>query len=327
MISSNTDLHVQRKLTEILRIIKENDSAIGARLIADKMRERGYQIGERGVRYHLRILDERGLTVRDGYHGRNITERGLKELEDGLINQRVGFITTSIDEFIYRTDIDVNTGKGKVIVNTAFINQNDLDKSLDIIDRINKSPYSISPHVGIIKDDSKGIRMQEGKVCIATVCSITIDGILVKNGIPVDTKYGGLIQIRAGIPSGFSDLVSYGGTTIDPMRIFINNKMTSVLNTLEKGNGMILGNIREIPVSAKDYAFEVLEKARKIDINGLIQMGEPNSPVLGAPINPGKIGIPIYAGINSLVAVAESGIEIDIHPISTIMNYQDMIRF
>ena len=94
MISSNTDPQIQRKLTEILRIISESEDAIGARIIADKMRERGYKIGERGVRYHLRILDERGLTAREGYSGRVITESGIRELEDGLIGDRVGFIIT-----------------------------------------------------------------------------------------------------------------------------------------------------------------------------------------------------------------------------------------
>ena len=65
MNTSTSDPQVQRKLIEILRIITESDGAIGARIIADKMRERGYQIGERGVRYHLRILDERGQAARE----------------------------------------------------------------------------------------------------------------------------------------------------------------------------------------------------------------------------------------------------------------------
>ncbi|MDL5503219.1 MAG: winged-helix domain-containing protein, partial [Candidatus Methanoperedens sp.] len=72
-----------------------------ARLIADKMNERGYPIGERGVRYHLRILDERGLTKRQGYDGRIITERGTKELENALVGDRMGFIITRIEKLIY----------------------------------------------------------------------------------------------------------------------------------------------------------------------------------------------------------------------------------
>ncbi|MDW7775680.1 MAG: NrpR regulatory domain-containing protein [Methanosarcinales archaeon] len=326
MISSNTDPQVQRKLTEILRIINESDSAIGARIIADKMRERGYKIGERGVRYHLRILDERGLTSREGYSGRVITEDGIRELEDGLIGHRIGFVITTIDELVNNTDIDVNTGEGNVIVNTAFVDKDDFDEAIDIIAALCNSPYSISPYVRILEEDSQDIKIPVDKVGIATVCSITIDGILAHSGIPVNTKYGGLVQVRDTRPVRFSDLILYNGTTIDPMKIFINKRMTSVMQTLDTGSGKLLANLREIPFSARDYAIEVLEKARGIDISGVIEIGQPGASVLGGPINTGKIGISLYAGVNSLVAVDESGIDISIHPISTITNFKDMIR-
>lgn len=324
MISSNTDPQVQRKLMEILRIINESDGPIGARIIADKMRERGYQIGERGVRYHLRILDERGLTSREGYSGRILTELGLTELEDGLIGHRVGFITTNIDELVYKTDIDIETGKGNVIVNTALLDKDFFEQAIEIIASLCDSPYSISPYVKIMEEDNYEFRVPEGMVGIANVCSITIDGILAKKGLPVNTKCGGLVQVRAGIPTSFTDIIMYEGTTIDPMRIFMARNMTSVLETMQTGNGKILANVREIPMSAKDYAIDILEKAKEIDINGLIKLGEPGKSILRAPINPGKIGLSIYAGINSLAAVQESGIDISVHPISSIMNYKDM---
>ncbi|HUV83781.1 MAG TPA: NrpR regulatory domain-containing protein [archaeon] len=326
MISSNTDPQVQRKLMEILRIINESDGAIGARIIADKMRERGYQIGERGVRYHLRILDERGLTSREGYSGRVLKELGLKELEDGLIGHRVGFIATNIDELVYKTSIDIETGEGNVIVNTALLDKDFFEQAIEIIASLCDSPYSISPYVKIMEEDSYEFKVPEGMIGIANVCSITIDGILAKKGIPVNTKCGGLVQVRAGIPTTFTDIIMYEGTTIDPMRIFMARNMTSVLETIQTGNGKLLANVREIPMSAKDYAIDILEKAKEIDISGLIKLGEPGNPILRAPISPGKIGLPIYAGINSLVAVQESGIDISIHPISSIMNYKDMTK-
>ncbi|MCG7850108.1 MAG: DUF128 domain-containing protein [ANME-2 cluster archaeon] len=326
MISSNTDPQVQRKLSEILRIISESEGAVGARIIADKMRERGYKIGERGVRYHLRILDERGLTAREGYSGRVITDNGIVELEDGLIGHRVGFIITTIDELVYNTNIDINTGEGNVIVNTALVDKDDFDEAIDIVAALCNSPYSISPYVRILEEDSQDVRIPEGKVGIATVCSITIDGILARSGIPVNTKYGGLVHVHDGKPVAFSNLILYTGTTIDPMKIFINKGMTSVMETLKTGNGKVLANVREIPVSARDYAIEVLEKAKGINIEGVIEVGEPGTPVLRAPVNTGKIGVSLYAGVNSLVAVQENGIDISVHPISTITSFKDMTR-
>jgi repressor of nif and glnA expression len=326
MNTSTSDPQVQRKLIEILRIINESDGAIGARIIADKIRERGYQIGERGVRYHLRILDERGLTARKGYSGRVITEKGLQELEDGLIGHRVGFIITAIDELVYNTDLDVDTGEGNVIVNIALIDKDDFDDAIEIIAAMNEIPYSISPYIQVIEEGAIDYRVPEGKVGIATVCSITIDGILAKNGIPVNPKYGGLIQIKNGFPIAFSDLLLYSGVTIDPMKIFINRKMTSVLDVFETGNGRLLANVREIPASAKEHAIEVLDKAKGIDIDGLMGIGKPGCPVFNAPVSPGKIGLSIYAGLNCIVAMEESGIDVSVFPISSMANYKNMIR-
>ncbi|HDN64936.1 MAG TPA: hypothetical protein ENF23_01350 [Methanosarcinales archaeon] len=54
------DPQIQRKLIAILRTINAHEGAVGARVISDSLMEQGYALGERGVRYHLRSLDERG---------------------------------------------------------------------------------------------------------------------------------------------------------------------------------------------------------------------------------------------------------------------------
>lgn len=47
-----TDPQIERKLIEIMRVISESDKPIGARNIADELQNRGYNLGERAVRYH-----------------------------------------------------------------------------------------------------------------------------------------------------------------------------------------------------------------------------------------------------------------------------------
>ena len=103
-MTSSDDPQIQRKLIEILRVIDEHGGAVGARIISDALKERGYPLGERGVRYHLRILDERGLTKGHGYAGRTITERGRKEIKEALVHDRIGFMHARIEEMIYQTD-------------------------------------------------------------------------------------------------------------------------------------------------------------------------------------------------------------------------------
>jgi len=326
--TTTIDSMVQRKLNEILRILHENQQPIGARLIADKMNDRGYPIGERGVRYHLRILDERGLTKRQGYDGRIITERGTKELGNALVGDRMGFIITRIEKLIYDTSFDLNTGQGSVIINTSIIDKKDIDKTLDIMEHTINDGYSFSPYIKIMDEGATAsdISIPEGKIGIATMCSITIDGILLKNGIPVTPKYGGLLDVKKRKPTGFEEIIVYSGTSIDPMRIFISKKMTRVLDAIETGSGRLLANLREIPMSSVMKAQEVLKSAMSTGIAEITEVGKPGHSVLDAPVDSGKVGVVVYAGTNIMAAVEESGINVTTFPISTIMDFKELKR-
>jgi HTH-type transcriptional regulator, global nitrogen regulator NrpRI len=326
MNTTTIDSMVQRKLNEILRILHENQEPIGARLIADKMNERGYPIGERGVRYHLRILDERGLTKRQGYDGRIITQSGTKELENALVGDRMGFIITRIERLIYDTSFDLKTGQGSVIINTSIIDKKDIDRTLDIMEHIINDGYSFSPYIKIMDEgtSSSDITIPEGKIGIATMCSITIDGILLKNGIPVTPKYGGLLDIKKRKPACFEEIIVYNGTSIDPMRIFISKKMTRVLDAVDTGSGRLLANLREIPMSSVIEAQKILESAMSMGIVEITEIGEPGRSVLDAPVDSGKVGVVVYAGTNIMAAVEESGINVATYPISTIMDFKDL---
>ena len=326
MNTTTIDSMVQRKLIEILRILHENQGPIGARLIADRMNERGYPIGERGVRYHLRILDERGLTKRQGYDGRIITERGTKELENALVGDRMGFIITKIEKLIYDTTFDLKTGQGNVIINTSIIDKKDIDETLRIMKHVINEGYCFSPFIKIMEEETSNsdINIPEGKIGIATMCSITIDGILLKNGIPVTPKYGGLLDVRNRKPTGFEDIIVYNGTSIDPMKIFISKKMTRVLDAVDTGSGRLLANLREIPMSSVVEAQNVLKSAMNIGIADITRIGEPGKSVLNAPVDSGKIGVVVYAGTNIMAAVEESGISVTTIPISTIMDFKEL---
>lgn len=320
-----TDPNVERKLVEIMRIISESDKPLGARLIADELHNRGYAIGERAVRYHLRILDERGFTKKHGYIGRTITERGKKELNDALISDRFGFVITKIEELIYKADYDLNSGKGNVIVNITTIDKDDYDNATDIIKYAMEHGATISPRVGIIEEGSDmDIYVPDDKVAIATVCSITFDGLLLNNGVPVVPVYGGLMQMENYKPAGFVDLISYSGTSIDPIKIFLRRKATSILEAIDTGNGKMLANVRQIPSSAAQKAEEIMNAAGRHDISGHIMIGETGEDVLYAPIERGKVGIPVMVGINSVAAVEEAGIKVETHPVSAVMQYSKM---
>ena len=318
------DPQIERKLIEIMRVINENDKPIGARAIADELNDRGYDIGERAVRYHLRILDERGFTRKHGYAGRTLTELGESEMSDALIGDRFGFVISQIEEMAFRTTINPKTGDGVVPVNISYFAKEDLETVIDVISYIAHSGYMISSKVRIFEEDEDLIILPPGKVGIATVCSVTFDGLLLKSGIPVEPSYGGILQIENRKPSYFLDLISYSGTSIDPIQIFMKRKPTSVLEVVETGEGKILANIRQINLSAYDRVIEIIQQAEKMGLGGFFPPGDIDGSLLGAPIEMGKFGIAIVGGINGICALEETGIRIETNPISTVLEYKTM---
>ena len=322
MIPSD-DPQIQRKLIEILHVIDEHGSAVGARIISDILKERGYPLGERGVRYHLRILDERGLTMKHGYAGRTLTELGRKELEEALVHDRIGFVLTRIEDMAYRTDFDPASKKGSLVTNLSVIRQEDIDDALEIIRYFAKSGCEMGCRTRVIEGggdgDSDGIGIPEGHVGIATICSITCDGILLNRGIPVNTRYGGVLRIEDGCAVQYTDLIAYTGTSIDPMKIFISRGMTSVLDIVETGSGLALANIREVPLSSRDEASEILDIAIGAGVTNCYELGETD--ILGVPVDAGMAGISILAGLNVIAAIQEAGIGVTIEPIAAMMDY------
>jgi len=81
------------------------------------------------------------------------------------------------------------------------------------------------------------VAVPKGKIGLATVCSILINGVLLKHGIPIDSKFGGILQVRKGSPLRFVELINYSGSSLDPSEIFIRGQMTSVGEVVKNGDG------------------------------------------------------------------------------------------
>ena len=58
------------------------------------------------------------------------------------------------------------------------------------------------------------VTVPQGMVGFATVCSIVINGVLLKNGIPIDSKFGGILQVKNGDPLRFVELIYYSGSSL-----------------------------------------------------------------------------------------------------------------
>ncbi|MEA1906357.1 MAG: NrpR regulatory domain-containing protein [Euryarchaeota archaeon] len=317
------DPQIQRKLIAILRVINERGGAVGARVISNRLMEQGYVLGERGVRYHLRILDERCLTEGHGYAGRTITELGRKEIEEALVHDRIGFMHARIEEMIYQTDFDLISKGGTVIANITLIKKSDFDDALQILRYL--AEHDMDCRIKVIEEGTSDsvTPIPEDCVGIATICSITCDGILLKHGIPVNLEYGGMLRFAKSQALRYTDLIAYTGTTIDPMKIFLSRKTTSVLDIVETGDGLLLANVRAVPDLARDKASLILDQVVEAGIIDYATIGDPHSPVLGVPVDAGMTGISVPAGLNVISAIQEVGIKVAVEPVAAVMDYSE----
>ena len=72
-----------------MRILSESPEPLGARVIAHNLKDYGFELGERAVRYHLKLLDERDLTYLVGRRdGRGLTEKGTEEVKSALVKDK-----------------------------------------------------------------------------------------------------------------------------------------------------------------------------------------------------------------------------------------------
>ena len=166
----------------------------------------------------------------------------------------------------------------------------------------------------------------KGKIALATVCSVVVHGALLKAGVPIDSKFGGMLQIRDHSPLRFVELINYDGSSLDPTEIFIKANMTSVTEAAKDGNGEILANYREIPSVCRPLAEEVEAKLKDAGIGGILAMGKVSEPVCEIPIELNRIGVVLIGGLNPVAAAWESGIISESHAMSTVVDYQKLVK-
>ncbi len=305
--------NIERKIVAILKILTESEEALGARVISRKLADEGIHLTERAVRFHLQLMDERGLTEtvgNKGRAGRLITDKGREELKNALVSDKVGMVSGRMDELSYKTDFDLETRKGKIILNISLVNKNDFPEALEIIREVFRANISLGHLIMTAEEDEKigTFVVPKGMTAIGTVCAVTFNGILLYHRIPVKSRFGGILQMENFKPLRFTEIIEYSGSSLDPAEIFIKGKMTSVLNAARTGSGKVLAGFREIPIACLKTAEDILNKLKEIGFSGTSVIGEPNQPTLQIPVASGYVGLVILAGLNPLAAVEESGI-------------------
>jgi repressor of nif and glnA expression len=320
---------VKRKEHLILKILNDSQEPLGARVIGRHLKDRGVNLGERAVRYHLKLLDERGLTRLVSRDGRLITELGIEELSNALVRDKVGFAIARIEMLAFRTQFDWEKNNGLVPVNVSFFSKSKFDKALQAMKPVFTAGICVSDLVAVAREGEHlgELIVPRGEMGLATVCSIVINGTLLKAGVPMDSRFGGILQIRNGEPFRFVELIHYAGSSLDPSEVFIRARMTDVRNAAGTGNGKILANFREIPALCCPIAEDVVSRLKSAGLGGLMVMGKTSEPVCEIPVELNRVGMIFIGGLNPVAAAEEAGIEADNYAMSTVIEYQKLTKF
>ncbi len=321
---------VERKILLVLRVLHSSGEPLGARLIARLMEEHGVFLSERTVRYHLQLMDERGLTRLVGRRdGRIITEAGIDEISHARVKDKVGFAISRIENLAFQTSLNLDTQEGMVPVNVSFFHEDTFDDALTVMKPAFQSRLFTSDRIGIARTGERlgGVFVPPGKVGFATICSIVINGVLLKNGVPMDSKFGGILQVKQGKPVRFTELIYYFGTSIDPSEIFILGKMTSVGKAASQGTGNILANFREIPAAGRGLVDKIRSRLQEAGIGGIFSIGEVSEPVCQISVDLNRVGIILLGGLNPVACAHEIGIDVDNRAMSTMMNFGELRPF
>ncbi len=301
----------ERKTVAILKVLSESPEPLGSISIARALENHGIYLNERTVRYHLRITDARGFTQPLGRDGRMLTRRGQEELTNALAPEQIGFVIERIASLAFQTTLDPARGTGDVIINTSLFPKDRFKKALSAMKDAFSGGVCVSELVAVADEGEKlgDVIVPEGKVGFATICSATINGVFLKAGIPMDSRFGGILELRDAMPRRFVAIINYAGSSLDPSLAYIKARMTSVREAAATGNGKILANFREIPGAAKPMAQELVAKLKTISIGGVVVVGYTSQPVCQIPVGLNKVGVILDGGLNPLAAAEEAGIE------------------
>jgi repressor of nif and glnA expression len=167
-----------------------------------------------------------------------------------------------------------------------------------------------------------GMAVPEGMAGLGTVCSVTVNGIMLNEGIPVTARFGGLVEMRDGKPLRFVELIEYAGTTLDPLEAYIKAGMTRVRDCVRTGSGIVGASFREIPAAAVGEVDRIAREMKGRGLGGILALGAANRPLLDVPVAEGRAGLVIVGGLNPLAAAHEAGIRLSLFSLAGLEDYE-----
>ncbi len=319
----------EKKRLAILKLLKDHGACLSSSKLTRQLEDSGLEISGRTVRLYLLELDQEGLTENCGKRGRRITPRGIRELSAVKVYEKVGFMAAKIDQLTYNMTFDLARRTGKVVTNVSMLPLGEIERSAPLIKKVFATGYAMGRLLTLFEPGSRVGEHTVPQDCVGvgTVCSVTVNGILLVHGIPTNSRFGGLLELEDRRPRRFVELISYDGTTIDPLEIFIRTGMTDYRGATSRGSGRIGVGFREIPADSRGRAQEIAKTMEQAGLGGFLTIGWPGQPLLGVPVAEGRAGAIVIGGLNPIAILEEHGIRATSRAMANLIPYSDLFPY
>jgi repressor of nif and glnA expression len=287
------------------------------------------EISERTVRGYLAEMRRDGFTAAAGRRGHRITAAGMAELEAATVLDRVGFLSAKIDQMTYQMSFDLASRSGTVVVNTSIVSRDQLAPCTDMICQVFAKGYAMGTLMTLLEPGERvgELTIPQDRVGFCTICSVTLNGVLLKHGIPTRSRFGGLLELASGKPTRFVELITYDGTSIDPLEIFIRSGMTDYTGAITTGCGRIGASFREVPAESREIVIQLAGKLDRIGLGAFLEIGRPGLPVFDIPVGEGHAGAVVVGGLNPISIMEEIGCRVESRALSGLLEYDRFFHY
>jgi repressor of nif and glnA expression len=320
----------QKKRLAILDVLSRSGQVLSSTRITELLISQDIDISERSVRLYLCELDAEGFTENLGRRGRIITEKGKHEADASRVLEGIGLLSGKIDAMAYKMDFDPALRRGTVVVNVSAIPiEGFTSERRKLIEKVFAKGYSMGTLLALFApgESCGSFTIPKGHVGIGTVCSITLNGVLLRRGVPTKSRFGGLLELHKGAPVRFSDIIHYDGTSIDPLVVFIRSGMADYLGAISSGNGHIGASFREFPADSAEAVHSISKQLEALGLGSLLCLGNPGQSLYGVPVGPQRVGAIIIGGLNPMSIFEETGLRVRSSALSGLVDFNNLFHY
>ncbi|SNR54519.1 NrpR regulatory domain-containing protein [Halorubrum vacuolatum] len=303
---------LDRRTYDLLRLV-DRHGPIGSIQLFELLQLHGYDIKDRTIRLSLSNLDELGLTEKVPGQGRRLTPTGKAELERGDVDTRLEQIRARIATLTSRVGYDPTEDTGTLVASAAFLADERVDDALAVVAAIAERPFGPIP-IALEASDAN----EPGDVRLVTASSITLDGVLLAQGVDATISTSGVLEYEPTEPAGnepfpdhggrivrYVDIINGEGSSIDVISLLIEAGRTDVKRVLEGGDrGLLVGDSREFPLNRFEEARDV-SIATQQSLGGALSFRRPREQKpLPSGTSTWAFGTITYAGPGELLLAA-----------------------